>query len=235
MKKRYFGQILVIIIIVLLFGAGFGTGFEPLSCDANGPYGGNIMEDIEFDGTATGGAPPYEFLWDYGDGNTSSGDPHPTHNYGNAGNYTVILTVTDSENNTASDTTWTYINAPPSAPSINGPDNGKPNTEYDFTFNSIDIEEHDVKYIVYWGDNSWDETDYNSSGADVEVSHSWPEQGYFACTVYAEDEYGAVGDGTDFNIMIKKSKSINTKYQWLQNFLQSNPNLFSIIRHLLGL
>jgi hypothetical protein len=235
MKKIHFRKIIVIGLLSLLIAVSFGASFEPLSCDANGPYEGNIMDDIEFEGTATGGTPPYEFSWDYGDGNTSSGDPHPTHNYANAGIYTVILNVTDSENNTASDSTFTFINAPPNPPNIDGPDSGKIKTEYDFTFNSVDPEGHNVKYIIYWGDNSGNQTDFNPSGTDVEVSHTWSEPGSFACTVYAMDEYEAVGEKTHFTMTIQKSKEISTHFQSLFNFLKSHPNLFPIIRQILGL
>jgi hypothetical protein len=85
---------------------------QPLSCDAHGPYEGIIDEDIEMDGTATGGMPPYEYLWDFGDGHTSE-DMHPTHKYENPGIYTVTLTVTDFLEDTATDeTTATIIGIP---------------------------------------------------------------------------------------------------------------------------
>ncbi|GAH10053.1 unnamed protein product, partial [marine sediment metagenome] len=43
-------------------------------------------------------------------------------------------------------------NYAPEAPIINGPSNGKPNTEYTFTFVSTDPEGDAVMYIVDWGD-----------------------------------------------------------------------------------
>ena len=85
---------------------------QPLLCDANGPYEGIIEEDIEMDGTAMGGIPPYEYYWDFGDGYNSD-DMHPTHNYEEPGVYTVTLTVTDFTQETAFDeTTATIIGIP---------------------------------------------------------------------------------------------------------------------------
>jgi hypothetical protein len=40
---------------------------------------------------------------------------------------------------------------------------------------------------------------------------------------------------TDSNGNIPRSRAINTPFNWLYNFLQSHPNLFPILRHLLGL
>ena len=45
---KIYRKCLVIGLIILFVGTSFGACFEPLSCDANGPYEGNIMEDIEF-------------------------------------------------------------------------------------------------------------------------------------------------------------------------------------------
>jgi len=40
------------------------------------------------------GTPPLEYLWEFGDGATSS-EPSPTHQYASIGRYTVQLTITD--------------------------------------------------------------------------------------------------------------------------------------------
>jgi hypothetical protein len=206
---------------------------QPLSCDANGPYEGLIGEDIEFDGTATGGIPPYEYLWDYGDGNTSSGDPHPTHNYANAGNYTVTLTVTDSEDNIATDTTWVVINSPPNAPTITGPNGGEPGTEYTFTFNAVDIDGDDVKFHIEWGDGTSDTTSFVASGTDEDASNIWAVKGTYTITAYAEDSYGQAGPETTKEVNMPRNKAVQTPL--FLRFLQNHPNIFPILRQLIGL
>ncbi|PNX50943.1 MAG: hypothetical protein BV456_04970 [Thermoplasmata archaeon M8B2D] len=176
--------------------------------DADGPYHGNIMDDIEFDSTVTGGIPPYEYLWDYGDGNTSSGDPHPTHNYGNAGNYTVTLTVTDNENNTASDTTWTYINAPPNTPIITGKTNGKAGVEYEYEIYIEDPDGDDVDYCIDFDDGfvprlrGW----YSPSPLTLKHNKSWDHRGTYTVRAKAVDEYGAVSDWGTLEVSMPKDK-----------------------------
>jgi hypothetical protein len=123
-------------------------------------------------------------------------------------------------------------NTPPNAPTVTGINTGKPDMSYEFTFNAIDPEGDNVRYIIDWDDGNIDTTGLNPSEADVIVSHSWSETGSYECSVYAEDEYVAEGDETIFTIVIKRSKSMpNSILKWLQ----SHPNLFPIIRYILGL
>ena len=126
-------------------------------------------------------------------------------------------------------------NNQPEIPTVTGPNNGKPNIEYDFILNSVDPDGDDVRFVIDWGDSHNETTMFVSSGEDTIVSHTWSETGSYECLVYAEDEYGTAGNQTSFNIAIKKSKSINLSFYWLQNFFLNNPNLFPIIRQLLGL
>jgi outer membrane protein assembly factor BamB len=79
----------------------FGRG--PLRVDANGPYSGNAHIPIQFTGTIYGGVLPYNCLWGFGDGITST-EQNPKHAYDHRGNYTVTFTITDAEGNSSNDT-----------------------------------------------------------------------------------------------------------------------------------
>jgi outer membrane protein assembly factor BamB len=74
-----------------------------LSVDAGGPYSGNAEMGIPFMSTIFGGALPYTYIWEFGDGNTS-GEEHPTHAYARPGEYVATFTVIDGERNSSSDT-----------------------------------------------------------------------------------------------------------------------------------
>lgn len=66
----------------------------------NGPYEADIGKNISFLGNATDGLEPYNWSWDFGDGN-SSNLQNPYHNYSAQGIYLVNLTVSDNNNTTA--------------------------------------------------------------------------------------------------------------------------------------
>ena len=66
--------------------------------EGNGPYKGDVGEDIQFLGDATGGEEPYNWSWDFGDGAISY-EEDPIHNFSAEGVFTVNLTVTDQDGN----------------------------------------------------------------------------------------------------------------------------------------
>lgn len=70
--------------------------------DGNGPYFGEIDEDIDFKGNASGGTKPYNYSWDFGDGSSSYGQ-NVTHNYSVNGTYEVNLTVVDNDSDSRVD------------------------------------------------------------------------------------------------------------------------------------
>jgi hypothetical protein len=71
-------------------------------------YTGTTDDLIQFHGLATGGVPPYTWHWDFGDGSTST-KQNPIYMYAEPGEYTVTLTVTDTEGNSDDDTTTAII------------------------------------------------------------------------------------------------------------------------------
>jgi len=78
----------------------FGRGFV---ADANCPYYNRVDNENVFIGTELNGKPPFEWHWDFGDGN-SSNEQNPRNVYTIVGDYTVNLTVTDALGNKAYDT-----------------------------------------------------------------------------------------------------------------------------------
>jgi len=85
-----------------------GTTKDGFTASANGKYEGDVGEDIEFYGSATGGEEPYNWSWTFGDG-TISYEQNPIHNYSTTGVFPVNLTVTDNTAATAWDNTVAEI------------------------------------------------------------------------------------------------------------------------------
>ncbi|MBN1281182.1 MAG: PKD domain-containing protein [Candidatus Thermoplasmatota archaeon] len=87
-----------------------GSTFPQPSAHAGGPYTGYTNISLSFNGsqsTVTNGTIT-TYLWDFGDSTTGSG-ALCAHLYTLPGNYTVVLTVTDSYNQTDTDTTSATI------------------------------------------------------------------------------------------------------------------------------
>jgi PKD repeat protein len=70
-----------------------------------------LCDGVEFTDKSTGGTKPYEYHWDFGDGNTST-DENPGHFYDAYGFYDVTLTVTDDAGDVASTSKTVPVNEP---------------------------------------------------------------------------------------------------------------------------
>ncbi len=84
----------------------FNTG--PLRADACGPYSAYLGFPVIFKGYIYGGVPPYTYHWEFGEGNTSI-EQNPIIIYSQTGIYNVTFTVTDSEGNSSSNSTFVTI------------------------------------------------------------------------------------------------------------------------------
>jgi hypothetical protein len=123
-------------------------------------------------------------------------------------------------------------NDPPGAPTITGQNGGKPGKQYTFSFNAVDPEGENVKYHINWGDGTSETTSFAASGTDVDVSHSWENEGTYTITASAEDINGLVGPEATKQMNVPRGKALNFPFY---SFLQSHPNMFPLLRALLGL
>ena len=108
MKKKFMGNILCMLLIQSAMLTSMATMTDNLEADAGGPYEGVVGEEIQFEGTATGGTPPYSFHWDFGTGDTSD-LKDPIYVYNEPGVYFVTLVVFDGAGMMAIDDTTATI------------------------------------------------------------------------------------------------------------------------------
>jgi len=88
---------------------GEGDGdTEPAAVINADPVMGTAPLDVSFAATVLGGNEPFTYAWDFGDGNTST-EQAPNNTYTDSGTYTVILTVTDADGDTAADTVDIHV------------------------------------------------------------------------------------------------------------------------------
>ena len=215
------------------YGYLHAFGRKELEADANGPYLGIKNEPVQFTGSADGGYPPYDYLWSFGDGETSE-EQNPIHEYDMAGNYTITLTVTDDNETTVSDTTYAVIresNDPPSIPVIDGETQGYYGESYEYTFITSDIDGDDIFYYIEWGDGKTEEwLGPYSSGKEVIRSHTWDDEDTYTIRAKAKDYFGLESDWAYLEVTMPVSQPVQFPIiSWL---LQHFPNLFPILRHL---
>jgi len=85
----------------------------PAALIAASPTSGTVPLPVSFTSDVTGGVPPYEYHWEFGDGSTSDA-PDAIHTYITGGNFTVWMNAQDSSGTLArSDFLW--VNVTPAA------------------------------------------------------------------------------------------------------------------------
>ncbi len=207
-----------------------------LDVDAGGPYEGTADHPISFTGSVTGGAEPYSWEWNFGDGGTSSVQ-NPTHTYSGPGEYTVTLLVTDDIGAEGVGTTTAEIASnPPNVPVMNGPNKGAAEVEQTFTISAIDPDGDDVYYYIEWGDDTI--TDWQgpySSGEQQNFTHTWDEQGDYEIRYKAKDINELESDWGSLSVSMPRdrSASMNIIIYLFEKFFRQYPLLEKIIFTLL--
>jgi len=125
------------------------------------------------------------------------------------------------------------VNNPPGAPTIDGPTNGDAGDSLTYTFSAVDPDGDTVRFIIEWGDGNSDTTGFVPSGTDETASHTWSSPATYTITAKAEDSFGNIGPSATFTVTIPRNKDIHS-HPFLR-FLQNHPNMFPLLRTLLGL
>ena len=122
-------------------------------------------------------------------------------------------------------------NGPPTKPTITGPTNGKPGIEYDFIFNSTDPENDPIMYIIEWGDDNTEWTEYGDSGEEIMLKHNWRKKGGYIIKAKSRDINDAESNWSDFKVNIPGNRA--TIYSLFQLFFERFPlleRLLTLIR-----
>lgn len=112
------------------------------------------------------------------------------------------------------------IHIPP--PEIEGPNTGKPDISYEFSFVTNISEDVEVSYYIDWGDGevtNW--TQLLESGIPYVENHTWMTQGIYTLRAKARDGYNTESNWTEFKIKIPRT----TTYQWYHWIFERFPLL----------
>jgi S-layer protein (TIGR01567 family) len=151
--------------------------------------------------------------WDFGDGNTSSKE-NPTHEYSKAGNYTVNLTVTDSDgttNTTSKENYITVLTSSESSAAFNANvTNGSAPLTVAFTDKSTNAES--------W---QWNFGDGSSNSTEQDPTHTFTSSGTYTVILTVTDTSGNEEVATkDIKVDASNSgnriweKGMQTTYTW---------------------
>lgn len=162
------------------------------SYDPSNPY---TNEQISFmDQSVDPYGPIISWLWDFGDGNTST-DQDPTHQYADDGTYLITLNVTDEYGLTNETPQLIYIlNVGPIADFIYLPDSPTDLENVTFIDTSIDTD----GYIESW---FWEFGDGNTS-SDQNPEHQYADDGTYIVTLNVTDDDGVTNE-TAQNIIVR--------------------------------
>jgi len=166
-----------------------------------------VGEWMRFDASASGGASPYAYSWNFGDGATGTG-LEVFHTYNSPGTFTVALTINDSGSPRQTATAQkiiTVTNPPPvlTASFVYSP--SSPQTGNAITFTGA-IGGGTPPYSSYWtfGDGS-------PAATGSSATHTFPAPGSYLVTFYASDS----GSQTAFSqqtVIVASSQPSSSTY-----------------------
>ena len=123
---------------------------------------------------------------------------------------------------------YPIVNFPPATPIVFGPRKGTYKVAYKYILNSTDQNNDPIMYYIDWGDNTTDCTEFNDSGEEITIKHTWTSQGNFTIKAQAIDIKGAKSDWYKFTVTMPRDKSISSSP--LLSFLERYPLIQYILQ-----
>ena len=160
----------------------------------------NEGSTASFSGTASDvDGDPLSYLWDFGDGATSS-SAAPTHRYADNGTFTVTLTVNDGQGGSTLDSlVVTILNVAPTL-TLSGATAVNEGSTYTLNLAASDPGQDTItNWTITWGDGNIQTV----SGSPGSVSHTYAD-GSQTCTISATatDEDGTYNAGNSLNVTV---------------------------------
>jgi PKD repeat protein len=175
--------------------ATISAGNQPPVADAGPTVMGARGMVVDFDGSASTDPDGMivQYDWDFGDNSTPALDAGqtPSHTYAVAGDYTVVLTVTDNGGETDSDSTIASIASTGMVPTAEagGPYSGTAGVPVSFDGSGSNDSDGD---LVAW---NWDFGDGNV-GSGPTVSHTYSAGGQYDVILTVTDDTGDIDTDT---------------------------------------
>ena len=173
----------------------------------------------------------YRFDWDDGiisdwtDLVSSGTSASLDYSWDTAGTYVVKAQARDEYGGTSdwSSGLTVVVNDPPTIPDIDGETNGDVGTSYDYDFTATDPDGDQIKYIIDWGDDTTDTTEFYDSGVTATVSHTWDTTGTYIIKAKAVDEHDAESDWGTLEVTMPMNQ-ISAKSVAVMKSIQTMPS-----------
>lgn len=156
------------------------------------PASPTITDMVSFSpSSATGGVPPYTYLWDFDDGNTSA-DHFATHTFATSGSYTVLFKVNDANGDYATTSQNIFVsNSGSYTVDFNASNTTVPfGQTINFTANASSVNYK----TFYWDFNNDGTADATTTGTTSSIynNYSYSSQGTFSVTLTVDDGFNSV-------------------------------------------
>ncbi len=166
----------------------------PLAAAAHAsPTNGAPPLTVDFQGKASGGSPPYNYTWDFGDGSAKKTSQNPSHTYDTAGTFNPVLKVTDSDGGVAKDESLSIdVNTPITVTANVTPSSG----DIPLTVTCTASASGGTPPYTY----DWDFGE-GGQGSGASTTHIYTKAGAYSVSLSVEDSVGVVNQ--EFGVVVR--------------------------------
>jgi len=174
-------------------------------------------DELQFIGAVTGGAPPYNWYWDFDD-DTSSTNQNPTYTYDDVGTYTVSFTATDGFSQSSTDTITVVVQENNDPQLSNGEvtwtGSGAMQDTFTFTVHYYDVDGDypTVKHVIIDGQSHIMSGNGNNNNYEFEIKGNELGKGQHTYYFHFEEAYGGVAETDEETFKVVKSIDFSTGY-----------------------